>query len=62
MCYDLPLAPSVRAATHSTRRGVVDLEDACGLDEAATPRNLQEDLKIIGAQHVCHGPFSQSWK
>jgi hypothetical protein len=31
-------------------------------DEAATPRNLREDLKVIGAQHVCQGPFSQSWK
>jgi hypothetical protein len=45
-----------------TDGGVVDLEDACGLDEAATPRNLQEDLKVISAQHVCQGPFSQSWK
>ena len=43
-----------------TDGGVVDLEDACGLDEAATPRNFQEDLKVIGAQHVCQGPFSQS--
>ena len=45
-----------------TGGGVVDLEDACGLDEEATTRDLQEDLKIISAQHVCHGPFSQSQK